>query len=1156
MKDENEKCHIVEVPDPDSKGSVVDVPLSLSTEIEHVLRFLESSHVHYGAWLDTAVFFFENKMVDKFEAILTTAISRFEKTSADSFLDRNFRCECCCSLAGYRLQQHSDSPGDKDMLAAYHKYIELAKTYDRTHPWVRHLEICAALVKASNSAHLNSQQKEQEYKLALRQLEALRPGCKDVTQRTQVSMTIAVCRYFLEDYVAAWKEFADIVAMTPGTTPNGVRLGLAYCNFKLGQEEVAIKTFRRAVEVEPTHTRALLGLAGALLGYQGDDAVVRHREGIERLHDAYRLNNRDPLLLNMFSSSLFRKYYVERKKNIADNISSLSTTVLRLTENLQPRRRKTLEAEANYQLGRVEHTQRNFIKADKRYKKALEHDPDHLLALYNRAQCIIYNRLHKSVGNQLATSSDVDEVLNLLKRCFQLVPDNADLLSIMSKLNTWKYMAVDDRDEKHAALEEAIECLHKITEVANPQDGEAWALRGYLEKLEPNSHSCLEEQVRTLESTNKPVSSALLNNLAALYLFNNELDKAAPTLARAAARLKDEMETSDTEALEATNTVLSYNTALFDEKQDKLEEATAKHVEIIKTWPGFLDSYIALADLYERLGYCKKAASVAELARHVMTGADITATSLPKVQLAAVLGRIGHWKTAMRYAKEVSAELARSEHAGDDMRDIWNFALLIEGNACFSEAGRNGSVPEKRTELLARAEGLYRQIHEVDPDNAYAVHNLACCLAAKSPSNVDFCKEMLERVKEANVPGGTDLDNVATFNLAQCFFLKQLPTAAVPLYRSLSSKVEQEPSLGKQLPIQDLPSKIAHSLVHFRDFRTAVRGFSEAAQNMPQSITMFINVALATVGAVLQDFRDDKIKTIDDMDFAEAQLDTAVATLQRLSGDLIQATGADARSFQESARAFGVKIKKHLDTCETVRKLMAEERKGLSIAMKHVMKSAEEFDKSATQLTTWRERQQQQKEATRREEEREKQRKMEEQERRLQMVNDDFVEVRNAIPISAAPKPKQRGSVHVNASETAILSSGGPADDSAEVEMEFLKDRVLEAPSLSAPAATSSGRKRKVVEITADMQKEIDAMSDGSDGTYEPSASSEGDHVLSDAASSDNEEKPAKKAKTTAGGDITVKEKKAKKSKKDKKDKKGKKEKKGKKDKKSKKEKG
>eukprot|EP00754_Rhynchopus_humris_P050235 Rhum_TRINITY_DN8856_c0_g1::Rhum_TRINITY_DN8856_c0_g1_i1::g.30298::m.30298/K15176/CTR9; RNA polymerase-associated protein CTR9 len=1143
MASPDELCHLVEVEDPADNGATVEVPLPLSTDAAQVIVFLTGAKLHYRTWLDVALFFQSHGHSDKYVDILTEAVKRMRAKPPATYLERDQRCEACASFAGYHLQCLAEDPSDQHAREMFSSLFALAQENDKSNPAVNVLECAYALFEIGSSKKLSASEREAKYEALSKRLARQANACKTYTQRIQLAIMNSICTYRQENYIDAWKQFAQVVTLTPNKTPNGVRLGLAYCNYKLGQEEAAIKTFKRAIDVDPTHTRALVGLAGILLSSQGGNARARQKDGSGYTYKAFHTvqnqpnHSSYPLVMNMFVTNLFRDFYADPvgKQKHAKTIEEVVKSVLHsVGSEVDEDRSNKVKSEAHYQLGRLAHVQADYDKAESNYKLALHHDSNHIPALYSRAQCLIYLRLKARAHNEQATARDVEEIIGLLKRCHNLCPDNSDLLGIMANLQAWKYRVIRDHGMREEALHESLTLLHNITDVANPQDTEAWALRGFMERVDGmEATACYERQIAVLNESSLPVPASLLTNLAALHIQSGNVVKAADKLAQAHESLTKEQADGahDEDALQTMRTILSYNTALLEEKKQNLESAAQKHIDIIKTWPGFLDSYLALIDIYHELGHRKKAYFMASLAQEVMRAKPLTLSALPRIQVAALLFRMGYHREAVSQAQELSVQLAdeqRSTVATDEtLQDLLNLSLLVEANGRYAYSSQGSTSSEKRRDELAKAERIYKRVYESDRDNAYAVHNLACTLVSQSKNHLAKAKSLLERVKEATVPSGSGLDNVAAFNLAQISFYERIPTKCLPLYLALQGKLENEPALDTLLSAQDICSKVAHCHVFQNDFRTAMRGFTHVTEETPSSVTASCNLVLATLGSVLQEFREDLLTTEDAIETAEGLLQNAAATLERLVGEMQDAMNTEGITAVKRAecKTFSEQIKKYSSMCAEVTRLVGEEKTAVREAETVRAAAAATFADARETLVTDLE----QERRKRHEDELEKRRLLNERLSQIIPPELDFVTSSSAAA-AAAP---------------ARNASAADAVTSAMAEMEA----AALAGATHHEQSFVSGSGRRIIDraLTAEDKRDVEGESSGEDTDFK--ADDEDDENFDESLSDTDDELPTKRRKRSSkkrrlegGDDAAPSAKRSKKEKKSKKSKKAKKE--------------
>eukprot|EP01061_Rhynchopus_euleeides_P009990 TRINITY_DN19310_c0_g1_i1.p1 TRINITY_DN19310_c0_g1~~TRINITY_DN19310_c0_g1_i1.p1 ORF type:complete len:524 (+),score=267.41 TRINITY_DN19310_c0_g1_i1:104-1573(+) len=416
-------------------------------------------------------------------------------------------------------------------------------------------------------------------------------------------------------------------------------------------------------------------------------------------------------------------------------------------------------------------------------------------------------------------------------------------------------------------------------------------------------------------------------------------------------------------------------------------------------------------------------------------------------------------------------------------------------------------------------------------------------------------KALIERVKEATIPAGHDLENVATFNLAQLSFYEKIPSKSLPLYYSIKAAVETDPRLDGLIPTADIPQKVAHCLVYKKDFKAAMREFAYVAEANPASVTAACNLALTTLGAVLQEFRDDRLSQVETIEAAEGQLQTAHDSLMRVKGELEASLSKDiSHSRKKQTESTVASIEKYLTRCTDIQKLLAEEKVSVDSEKKQEQETRVTFESSRQNVSTWKEMQVREEEQKRRAEQQAKEARMQRQEEHLRQLDEGFTQTFADNPVDAIETSK-RTSKAARARDTTVSqdmpSFPMPEADTTAGVAERIGDGNDQSTLLNTGVpmvneVSATGRKRIRKEIDPKLRREIDRADEESDETdsMQDDEQEDDEAVGSDfGQDSDGEGGEKKKSKS-------AKEKKAKKSKKDKKGKKDKKEKKDKKDKK------
>jgi len=143
-----------------------------------------------------------------------------------------------------------------------------------------------------------------------------------------------------KDYRGALACYKKVLRSNP-QCPADVRLGMAHCFLKLGNNEKAKLAFERAIQLDSKCVGALVGLAIMKLNGENPGDI---KLGVHLLSKAYTIDSFDPMVLNHLSNHFFFK-----KEYTKSNL--LARTALQNTEN------EAMRAESCYQIARTFHAQ-------------------------------------------------------------------------------------------------------------------------------------------------------------------------------------------------------------------------------------------------------------------------------------------------------------------------------------------------------------------------------------------------------------------------------------------------------------------------------------------------------------------------------------------------------------------------------------------------------------------------------------------------------------------------------------------------------------------------------------------------------------------------------------------------------------------------------
>jgi len=143
-----------------------------------------------------------------------------------------------------------------------------------------------------------------------------------------------------KDYRQSLTYFKIVLRSNPNC-PTDARLGLAHCFLKLGNIEKARLSFERILELDPKCVDALVGLAIMKLN---SECLSDIKLGLDLLSEAYKIDPKNPLLLNHLSNHFFFKKNYKLSQSFAYH-------ALQNTEN------ETIKAESCYNIAKCYHVE-------------------------------------------------------------------------------------------------------------------------------------------------------------------------------------------------------------------------------------------------------------------------------------------------------------------------------------------------------------------------------------------------------------------------------------------------------------------------------------------------------------------------------------------------------------------------------------------------------------------------------------------------------------------------------------------------------------------------------------------------------------------------------------------------------------------------------
>eukprot|EP00850_Spirogloea_muscicola_P017763 SM000156S02119 [mRNA] locus=s156:71480:78136:+ [translate_table: standard] len=564
-------------------------------------------------------------------------------------------------------------------------------------------------------------------------------------------------------YQEALKLYKRALRLNPGG-PAVMRLGIGYCHWRLQSINAsrhavhalkARQAFERVLQLESDNVEALVALGMLdLQSEAGDD----RRRGLQRMQAAFQAYPYCVQALNQLASHYFftgQHAMVEQLMEAALAASDNSAT----------------KAESYYHLARSLHKKGDYEKAFAYYRAATQEvkDPkDFILPFYGLGQ------MHLRRGESTAALESFNTVL-------QFEPDNLDALKVVGSI--YAQQGLD---------EQALANFKRVMEL-EPKAIDAWLETGEL-MVKSDFGAALKAFQRArelLQSRNRPVPSALLNNIGVLLYEHHEYQQArdaylealgpgpwtaATTGPTSSDRAEEKEDSSHSEEVPPEKVTTIFNLARLHEKSHDLEQAQKLYRMILSKYPKYVDCYL-------RLGVIAFASKqIVECLRLIGDTLRLDENNLNALSLRAMVEmERGEWMQSKDTLKRILKLTNNDDAHATVALGNWNYYTALR-------EGKHG--PDHLLLHLGKAQEYYHKVLVRNPGNIYAANGLACIFAERD--QIDLAKELLTQVQEA-AAGSKELEMPEVWvNLAHCHLAKGDHTLAIKMYEKCMQTFHRE----------------------------------------------------------------------------------------------------------------------------------------------------------------------------------------------------------------------------------------------------------------------------------------------------------------------------------------------------------------------------
>ncbi|RMZ97826.1 RNA polymerase-associated CTR9 -like protein, partial [Brachionus plicatilis] len=346
---------------------------------------------------------------------------------------------------------------------------------------------------------------------------------------------------------------------TNANAPAGVRLGMGLCFYKLAKVAKAKLAFERALQIDSECVAALIGLSIIELNNKTSEST---KLGVDLLSKAYKLDSKNPVILNHLANHFFYKKEYQK-------VQQLAMHAFHNTEN------ELIRAETCYQLARSYHVQGDYDQAFQYYYQATQ---------FNSSSFILP---FFGLGQMYLHRSDPENAALCFEKVLKSSPNNYEAMKILGTI----YSSSKEPEKKEMAKSN----FKKVTELC-PDDVEAWI--EYAQLLESHDvHGALNAYGIAIKILNDNVQEGvppeLLNNVASLHFRMANYDESKRHFETALRLVNNEL-VHDKVYYAAIQTTIEYNVARLHEARHEYDLAEKSYRHILSRHPQYIDCILRI----------------------------------------------------------------------------------------------------------------------------------------------------------------------------------------------------------------------------------------------------------------------------------------------------------------------------------------------------------------------------------------------------------------------------------------------------------------------------------------------------------------------------------------------------------------------------------
>lgn len=561
--------------------------------------------------------------------------------------------------------------------------------------------------------------------------------------------------YQKKNYSMALRLFQELLVLDP-MFPTDPRIGIGLCFWQLKDPDMAIRSWKRALEINPNNKAAsilvlLSDFRNVMTLSESDEQFIeKFTDVLKDLKNLYLGDKTNPVLL-----CLLQTYYYLLGEY--DKVISIYKENSSFWENVVA---SGVISESAFWCGRAHYAKGDYRTAFSLFQESLRKNEDNLLAKFGLGQSQIQNNL-------------VEESMLTFEKIYKTQESLQELNYILGLLYAAKFFENQqfnlNSKEKASLAEKSIGFLEKYIKLTSFKKNQLVALKAYLVlselyEMQGQYKTSLHYLSKTFEQwrnySQEKVPVEIINNLACFHFICGDISAAKQMFQNAYDS------TLATTAEDTIGITVKYNIARTSES-DNPEKSQSLYNEILAAHPNYIWAKI-------------RSIFLKYLQTRTNEYSDELEILLNQNESDLEVRAFYSWyvKNVATNKVDANGENKDTKHNRDTLTKYNSedlYALISLANLYVSIArdfrkSTNQKEQEKSRQSFLKAIQLFQKVLQIDPLNVFGAQGLAILFAESKRFNQSI--EILRKVRDS-----MDTEDVQ-MNLANCLLeMKDFPKA-------------------------------------------------------------------------------------------------------------------------------------------------------------------------------------------------------------------------------------------------------------------------------------------------------------------------------------------------------------------------------------------